>query len=155
MSIKRVLFANSICQAKLQSEIQFFLKLTYRQTPSPLISAATSPTFPSYLMSKEKPNSIIRAQTDGAFVFQPPVCLVQSKTRAKAKSEIDKGGSKIFENYKSTVTKRTQHPEGNMQRRIRRTTSCGSLEIKGLRTNQVLNTKLYYEIQANQIRYEW
>ena len=93
-------------------------------------------------MSKEKPNSIIRAQTDGAFVFQPPVCLVQSKTRAKAKSEIDKGGSKIFENYKSTVTKRTQNPEGNLQRRIRRTTSCGSLEIKGSKSNQVLNTQL-------------
>ena len=112
--------------------------MNYRPTPSPLISASTSPTFPSYLLSKEKPNSIIRSQTDGAFAFQPPVCLVQSKTRAKAKCKSDKGGSKIFENYKSTVTKRTQHPEGNMQRRIRRTTSCGSLEIEGSKSNQVL-----------------
>ena len=107
-------------------------------TPSPLISAATSPTLPSYFASNEKPNAIIRAQTSGAFAFQPPVCLVQSKNRAKAKSKSDKGGSKIFENYKSTVTKRTQYPEGNMQRRIRRTTSCGSLEIEGFKSNQVL-----------------
>ena len=126
-----------------------FQKINYRPTPSPLISASTSPTFPSYLLSKEKPNSIIRSQTDGAFAFQPPVCLVQSKTRAKAKCKSDKGGSKIFENYKSTVTKRTQHPEGNMQRRIRRTTSCGSLEIEGSKSNQVLVNYQYLTFVFN------
>ena len=120
------------------SKLNYFTYDNYRLTPSPLISAATSPTLPSYFVSSEKPNSITRAQTAGAFVFQPPVCLVQSKTRAKAKSKSDKGGSKIFENYKSTVTRRTQHPDGNMQRRIRRTTSCGSLEIHGSKSNQVL-----------------
>ena len=110
-----------------------------RTSPPPLVSAATSPTLPSYLSSgHEKSNPLPRSQTSGQFTVEPPVCLVQSKTRAKAKSKSEKGGSKIFENYQSTVTKRTQHPHGN--RRIRRISSCGSLEIEGSKSNQVQNT---------------
>ena len=73
------------------------------------------------------------------FGVQQPVCLVQSKTRAKAKVKGEKGGSKIFEHYQCNVTKRTQHTEGNMNRRVRRTTSCGSLEVleNTSKTNQV------------------
>ena len=116
--------------------------LSTRQSPTlppPFVSAATSPTFPSYVLSgHEKTNALPRSQTSGQFTVEPPVCLVQSKTRAKAKSKSEKGGSKIFENYQSTVTKRTQHPDGN--RRIRRISSCGSLEIEGSKSNQVQNT---------------
>ena len=55
---------------------------------------------------------------------------MQSKTRAKAKCKGEKGGSKIFEQYQNIVTERTQYPwgEGNMHRRIRRTTSHGSIK---------------------------
>ena len=108
-------------------------------TPPPLVSAATSPTFPSYVLSgNEKPTLLPRSLTTGQFPVEPPVCLVQSKTRAIAKCKSEKGGSKIFENYQSTVTQRTQQPsKGNLQRRIRRTSSCGSLEMDSFKSNQV------------------
>ena len=104
--------------------------------PPPLVSAVTSPTLPSYALSgNEKPTALPRSQTTGQFTVEPPVCLVQSKTRAMAKCKSETGGSKIFENYQSTVTKRTS--QGKLQRRIRRTSSCGSLELDGSKSNQV------------------
>ena len=112
-------------------------------TPPPLVSAATSPTFPSYVLSgNEKPTLLPRSQTTGLFTVcsrvEHPVCLVQSKTRAIAKCKGEKGGSKIFEHYQSTVTQRTQQPsKGNSLRRIRRTSSCGSLEMDSFKSNQV------------------
>ena len=90
-----------------------------------------STAFPSYLASsyndKQPPIVVRTAPTAGA---GPPVCLVQSKTRAKAKIESQQGGSKIFERYQNLVTERTQYPyrQGNLQRRIRRTTSHGSIK---------------------------
>ena len=115
----------------------------HRQTPSsppPLYTTVTSPILPSYATTTEKPTILPRSQTAGGLFIQP-VCLVQSKTRAKAKAKSERGGSKIFENYQCTVNKRTQHQDGNLQRRIRRTTSCGSLEKaldQGFKLHQVL-----------------
>ena len=114
------------------------------------MSAATSPTFPSYVLwGNEKPIGLPRSQTTGQITVEPPVCLVQSKTRAMAKCKSEKGGSKIFENYQSTVTKRTQQPEGNLQRRIRRISSCGSLEIEGSKSNQVQEYGIMILINAH------
>ena len=112
-------------------------------SPRPFLPSVTSPVLPSYISAIEKPAVLPRSSTAGAFVAQQPVPLVQSKTRAKAKAKSEKGGSKIFEHYQCTVTKRTQHPEGNMQRRLRRTTSCGSLEMleHASKSNQVSEHK--------------
>ena len=112
-------------------------------SPRPLLPSATSPVLPSYISEIEKPAVLPRSSTAGAFVAHQPLPLVQSKTRAKAKAKSEKGGSKIFEHYQCTVTKRIQYPEGNMQRRLRRTTSCGSLEMleNDSKSNQVSEHK--------------
>ena len=110
-----------------------------------LFGSVASPAFPSYLASSynDKQPSVT-GRTPPAAGAGPPVCLVQSKTRAKAKCEGQQGGSKIFERYQDLVTERTQYPyrQGNLQRRIRRTKSHGS--IKAILEQDSKYSKVYY-----------